>query len=75
MFTFETSGFDEIERKLQQLAAKAEAMAGEHARRERPDARHLLPLSSYSHTLESDGGARRERQIVQSKLNLVEFSP
>ncbi len=39
------------------------------------DARHLLPLSGDSHTVEPDGVARRERQIVQSKLNLVEFSP
>lgn len=31
MFTFEMSGFDEIERKLQQLADDAEAMAGEHS--------------------------------------------
>ena len=49
--------------------------SGAHARRERPSARRLLPLSSYPHTLESDGVARRERQIVQSWLNLVEFSP
>ena len=48
---------------------------GASARRERASARHLLPLGSYSHTLESDGVGRRERQIVQSKLNLVEFSP
>ena len=31
MFTFEMSGFDEIERELQQLADKAEAMDGEHS--------------------------------------------
>ncbi len=31
MFTFEISGFDEIERKLQQLANNAEAMDGEHS--------------------------------------------
>ena len=31
MFTFEMSGFDELERKLQQLAENAEAMDGEHA--------------------------------------------
>ena len=31
MFTFEISGFDEIERKLQQLADNAEAMDGEHS--------------------------------------------
>lgn len=31
MFTLEMSGFDEIERKLQELADRAEAMAGEHS--------------------------------------------
>ena len=30
MFKFEMSGFDELERKLQQLAENAEAMDGEH---------------------------------------------
>ena len=31
MFTFEMSGFDELERRLQQLAENAEAMDGEHS--------------------------------------------
>lgn len=43
-----------------------------HARPERPSARPLLPLSGYSRPQESDGVAWRERQIVQSQLNLVE---
>lgn len=31
MFTLEVSGFDEIERKLQQLADNVETMTGEHS--------------------------------------------
>ena len=31
MFTLEVSGFDEIERKLQQLSDNVEAMTGEHS--------------------------------------------
>lgn len=31
MFTFEVSGLDEIERELQQVADKAEALDGEHS--------------------------------------------
>ena len=35
----------------------------------------LLPVSRCFGTVESDRSERRDRQIVQSKLNLVEFSP
>lgn len=41
----------------------------------RADARHSLPFSSYLGTVGSVGVAGRERQIVQSELDLVKFSP
>ena len=37
------------------------------------DARHSLPVSSYVSTVESDGVARQEAQIVRSRLTLYDF--
>ena len=49
--------------------------SGAHARCQRPNARHSLPFASYFSTVESDGVARQEAQIVQSALNLDDFLP
>ena len=49
--------------------------SGVHARCKRPNARHSLPFSSYFSTVESDGVARQEAQIVRSWLTLDDFLP
>ena len=49
--------------------------SGAHARCQRLNARHSLPFSSCFSTVEPDGVARQEGQIVQSELNLDNFLP
>ena len=49
--------------------------SGAHARCQRLNARHSLPFSSSFSTVESDGVARQEAQIVQSALNLDDVLP